>query len=54
MATARPAGRSACLFNGYTHDFYVRRVCGRNVGLLHDNDVMPCSQEIPAPPLAAC
>ena len=53
MATARPVGAPGCLFTGYTHDFYVRRVYGRNVGLRHDNGVMPCSAGIPEPRLAA-
>src|SRR6187402_1640468 len=53
MATARPVGAPGCLFTGYTHDFYVRRVYGRNVGLRHDNGVMPCSAGIPKPRLAA-
>jgi len=50
MATKRPAGGFACLFAGYTHDFYVRRVYGRNVGLTHDKGVMPCSLVIPIRP----
>ena len=48
MATARPGGDSGCLFTGYTHDFYVRSVYGRKVGLRHDNGVMPRSVRIPA------
>jgi hypothetical protein len=41
MATLRLAGGSRRHFTGYTHDFYVRRVYGRNVGIGHDKDVMP-------------
>ena len=49
MATVRPAGGPGCLFTGYTHDFYVRPVYGRNLVLQHDNGVMPCRSEIPFP-----
>jgi len=42
MATARPAGGRELLSSGYTHDFYVRRVYGRNVGVWHANAVVPC------------
>lgn len=41
MATLRRMGGSRPHFTGYTHDFYVRRVYGRNVGRRHDKGVMP-------------
>jgi coenzyme PQQ precursor peptide PqqA len=39
MASVRPAGGFSGLFTGYTHDFYVRRVYGRNLGRGHGRDV---------------
>jgi hypothetical protein len=53
MAIVRPAGASGFHFTGYTHDFYVRHVYGRNVGVRHDNGVMLCRVEIPRPRLGA-
>jgi len=41
MASLRRMGGSRLHFTGYTHDFYVRRVYGRNAGCRHDNGVMP-------------
>jgi coenzyme PQQ precursor peptide PqqA len=51
MASVRPAGGFSGLFTGYTHDFYMRRGYGRNVGRGHDRDVM--SRRYHSPPLAA-
>ena len=51
MATVRPAGGPGCLFTGYTHDFYVRPVYGRNLVLQHDNgvDAVPFGDTVPGP-----
>src|SRR5215510_4411149 len=54
MASLRPADGLGSLFTGYTHDFYVRRVYGRNVGRRHDRDVMPGSAGIPLAARLAC
>src|SRR6188768_2789238 len=54
MASVPPAGGSGRHFTGYTHDFYVRRVYGRNVRPMHDKDVMLYSSRIPLAARLAC